>query len=132
MPPRKAYSHSRPPFHIFWVNSIVEETARPYPIPQNSYLEGVGVDSCDASGDLSCIMAYTSQYDWAHRISLMDGSLYYYKTPLLPVGNTLCTSKKGTGINSATDRRYIGVNNVNKYFGNAENGNCLNQIQLRD
>ncbi|MEK7225546.1 MAG: hypothetical protein AAB221_07675, partial [Bacteroidota bacterium] len=105
------------------------ETARPYPAGVNDYLEATGIDSCDASGDLSCIMAYTSLYNWSFRKSNTDGSLYYYKVPLLPVGKKLCTSKTGTGINAASNK---GVNNVNKYFGNAENGNCLNQIKLRD
>lgn len=129
IPPRKAYANSNPPFHIYWINSNAEETARPYPAGANDYLETTGIDSCDASGDLSCIMAYTSLYNWSFRKSNTDGSLYYYKVPLLPVGKKLCTSKTGTGINAPSNR---GVNNVNKYFGNAENGNCLNQIKLRD
>ena len=128
VPPRKAYATSNPPFRIFWFDNT-EETVRPYPVPVDQYLETTGEHGNDASGDLSCIMAYTSLYNWAFRTSNTDGSLYYYKTPLLPVGKKLCTSKTGTGINAPSNR---GVNNVNKYFGNAENGNCLSQIKLRE
>lgn len=139
VPSRKAYANSNPPFHIYWFDNS-EETIRPYPVSPDGYLEPASETKNDgspgqndASGDLSCIMVYTSRYNWAFRKSNTDGSLYYYKLPLLAVGKRFCTSKTGTGINRPG---YLGVNNVNRYFGNADPapnfGNCLSQIQLRE
>lgn len=74
----------------------------------------------ESSGDIGCIMAYTSMYNWAYREGSTRGNLYYYKMPLLPVGKRLCTSAQGTGINAN-----------GQYFGNATNGNCLGQIKVK-
>lgn len=82
-------------------------------------LSNAGAVGSEESGDLSCIMAYTGMYQWAYR--LIQGEHCYYYVPFLPVGKKLCTKATGTGINAN-----------NKYFGNAEDGNCLNQIKLRD
>lgn len=85
------------------------------PIP----LENAGAVGSEESGDLSCIMAYTGMYQWAYR--LIQREHYYYYVTFQPVGKRLCTSTAGTGINAN-----------NKYFGNAEDGNCRGQIKLRD
>ncbi len=85
------------------------------PIP----LSNAGAVGSEESGDLSCIMAYTGMYQWAYR-KILHEHHYYYVT-FQPVGKKLCTSTTGTGINAN-----------NKYFGNAEDGNCLSQIKLRD
>lgn len=80
----------------------------------------IGIKGNDESGDTSCIMTYTSLYQWAFRVG-NDGSLNYYSVPLLPKGKNLCTSTEGTGMN-ANDR----------YFGDGTYGNCLGHIKLRD
>ncbi len=137
---RIAYEDSYPPYHIFNPippgTEILASTWRfDAMLGKRSYLlDGItGMSGNEESGDLSCIMAYTSNYQWAFRKSDTDGSLYYYRVPVLPVGKKLCSSKAGTGINAASVR---GVNNVNKYFGDAgpapDDGNCLSQIKLRD
>jgi hypothetical protein len=85
------------------------------PIP----LSNAGAVGSEESGDLSCIMAYTGMYQWAYR--LIQREHYYYYVTFQPVGNKLCTNITGTAINRN-----------NKYFGNAEDGNCLGQLKLRD
>lgn len=86
-------------------------------------ISGIGKAHNDESGDLTCIMAYTSLYNWAFRVG-NDGSLNFYKVKLLPVGKKMCRAKTGTGINDN-----------NKYFGDAAPGinfgNCISQIKLR-
>ncbi len=85
------------------------------PIP----LENAGAVGSEESGDLSCIMAYTGMYQWAYR--LIQREHCYYYVMFQPVGKKLCTSSTGTGINDN-----------NKYFGNAEDGNCRSHLKLRD
>ena len=101
-------------YHIYDDNGI-EITDRPFQINGS-----IGTVGNDESGDLSCIMAYTSFYQWAYRYNHQDGSLNYYSVRLLPKGKTLCNSKSGTGIN-----------HNNEYFGDATFGNCLSQIKLK-
>jgi hypothetical protein len=82
----------------------------------------VGVQGCEASGDLNCIMAYTSLYQWAHYVKANTRKRYVYlAVPLLPVGKGLCSSSKGTGINANKD-----------YFGDAKTGDCQSQIKVKD
>lgn len=105
-------------FHIYGDDGIEIIRTQPFPITGN-----IGLPGNDESGDLSCIMAYTSLYQWAYRAG-MDGSLNYYAVPLLPVGKTLCTS------NTCPDPGCINANN--RYFGNSANGNCKSRLKLRD
>jgi hypothetical protein len=120
VPPRKAYDSSNPPYHIFGIDGIEIKT-RPYPSDPNVFLELAGTAGNDASGDLSCIMAYTSLYQWAFSQGA-DGSLNYHAVPLLPVGRKFCNSQNGTGINA-------GINNA--YFGDASFGACVNRFKLK-
>ncbi len=145
---RTAYEDSHPAYHIFKPDPAgTEIPIRDWlldPVLNKRHFEFDGITGearntpgdpgTDESGDLSCFMAYTSNYQWAFRVSNTDGSLYYYRVPSLPVGKKLCTSKTGTGINRPGN---VGVNRVNKYFGDADpndpsRGNCLSQIKLRD
>ncbi|HEY6063162.1 MAG TPA: hypothetical protein VIV35_06110, partial [Chitinophagaceae bacterium] len=96
-----------PYYHVYdyFGGEIID---RPFPI------EGlVGVPGNDESGDLNCIMAYTSQYQW---VRVMNNTINYYAMGLLPLGKGLCTNNAGTGINAN-----------NKYFGDATFGGCTNQ-----
>lgn len=124
---RTAYDDSRPPYHIFrFKNNAVQE------IPVSQWrldaglnkrvydINGItGIPGNEESGDLSCIMAYTSLYTWCFHQGA-DGSLHYCQVPLLPVGKSLCTTKDGSGINKFPC-----------YFGRASVGNCKGQIKLR-
>lgn len=83
-------------------------------------IEGdIGIRGNDASGDQSCIMAYTNFYTWAHHRD--QGVLVYQRVSVQPVGSKLCTSDKGTGINAD-----------GKFFGDATTGNCMSRIRIRD
>ena len=79
----------------------------------------IGITGNDSSGDLLCIMAYNSYYQWVYYKG-KDGIINYYAVPPLQVGNRLCTSSAGTGINSKG------------YFGNATTGNCMAQLKIKD
>lgn len=79
----------------------------------------VGEPGCDASGDLGCVMAYTSAYQWSF-IKAADGALEYRAVPPLAQGKHLCTSSTGTGINTTS------------FFGNAKWGNCQSQLKVKD
>jgi len=120
VPPRKAYDSSNPPYHIFGIDGV-EINIRPYPSNPNDFLQGAGTAGSDSSGDLSCIMAYTSLYQWAFSVG-GDGSLNYHAVPLLPVGKKFCNSAKGTGINAGSN---------NAYFGDATYGSCINKFKLK-
>jgi hypothetical protein len=81
----------------------------------------IGVEHNDESGDLSCIMAYTSYYQWVKKLNNF-GTFDYYAIQLLPLGKKLCNSK--------TDPDTKSINYNGKYFGNARFGNCIEQIKL--
>ncbi len=98
--------------------SKIEFGAEPYKLPYK-FEGGVGNEGCESSGDLLCIMAYTSRYNWCYRLST-DKQMMYLGVPPLPLGKHLCTSGAGTGIN------------VNGFFGNATWGNCLSQLKVKD
>lgn len=102
-------------YHVYEDDGTTEIITRPFTVNGN-----IGRPGNDESGDISCIMAYTSLYQWAFRVG-NDASLNYYAVKLLPVGTTLCTSSAGTGINAH-----------NKYFGDAVSGNCTGQMKLRN
>jgi hypothetical protein len=71
-----------------------------------------------ASGNCGCIMSYTNCYSW----SLNDhtGVVVCTPVPRLPMGNIFCSSRDGTDINED-----------NKHFDFADNGNCLSQIIMK-
>jgi hypothetical protein len=84
----------------------------------------VGVKGCEESGDLNCIMAYTSLYQWVRYMGTNNRNRTVYRAiPLLKVGKSLCNSAAGTGINAG-----------NGFFGdaNAASGNCRSQIIVKD
>lgn len=84
-------------------------------------IEGsIGTPGNEESGDLSCIMAYTNNYQWVH-YKQPSGTLIYKAVPVLPVGTRLCAAAKGTAINANGD-----------FFGDATNGNCLGKLKIRD
>lgn len=116
-PDRRAFSYSQPPYEIHLSPNEPPLTN----FPANGFLlEGnAGTAGNDESGDLSCIMAYTSMYHWAFHLGPAQ-ELIYYQVPLLPVGKTFCTSPKGKDINAKTG-----------YFGDATYGDCMSQFKLR-
>lgn len=115
---RTAFPNSQPPYHIVGIDGV------PMTLPPQGYTipPRTGSPGNDASGDLMCIMAYSSAYQWAFHVGA-DGSLNYYAVPPLPVGNRFCPSPRGTGINGGPN-----------YFGDAAqgSGNCLSRIKLRN
>jgi hypothetical protein len=74
------------------------------------------------SGNLSCIMCYTSMFNWCYTRDA-NGVNNFHMLPILAVGKIFCTNGNATGINL---KPY--------YFGPAMNGrgNCFSQIQLRN
>lgn len=92
-------------------------------IPNSGYnIKGsVGVAGCEASGDLICIMSYTSLYQWIVYTEPNSSKTVYRSVPLIAVGQTLCSSAKGTGINANGG-----------FFGDATLGNCRAQIKVKD
>lgn len=117
-------ANSRPIFHIF-NRGATEITSRPF---QMDGSDRVCSPNTQASGDLSCVMAYIDVCDWA-RIVYADGSVGLFQSPLLPIGKNFCTKKDGTSINAGTHN--VGGGAYKNYFGDAANGKCLNQITLR-
>lgn len=77
-----------------------------------------GVPGNAESGDLSCIMAEITLCSWVAHESLTV--TYFFEVPIIPLGNHLCTSSSGTGINAS-----------GKYFGDAPRGKCLEQLKLK-
>jgi hypothetical protein len=125
---RTAYEDSHPPYHIFGTNGIeipVQNWRYDAALGKRYFeIKGyVGETGNEESGDLSCIMAYTSMYNWSYRAG-PGGSLNYYEVPLLLIGKKLCTTR--TGVNDINSRPN------SKYFGAAAVGNCLSQIKLRE
>lgn len=90
-------------------------TARPFDVTG-----GIGHWNSEGSGDVNCIMTYTSYYNW----SFHPAEPAYIKASGLPHGTTFCTSEKGTGTNDPQRARPI--------FGNATYGKCLTQFHVRD
>ncbi len=129
---RTAYEDSNPPFHIFkFRNGVLREIpVAEWPMDQGlnkrkyDIFGKTGVKQNQESGNLSCLMTYTSMYNWAFK-QAADGSLHYYMVPLLPVGKIFCTNAAGTGLNREPN---------SNYFGNAATGrgNCLGQLRLKD
>lgn len=77
-----------------------------------------GVPGNAESGDLSCIMAEITLCAWvAHETTTVT---YFFEVPIIPLGNRLCTSPAGTGINTG-----------GKYFGDATKGKCAEQLKLK-
>lgn len=90
-------------------------------------IEGlIGIPGSGESGDMSCIMAYNPYYNWAHTVG-SDGTNYYYKVPLMVLGQRMCRSRVGTGINKPDANPQV----MNRYFGKAVNGNCLGLIKMK-
>lgn len=73
----------------------------------------------ESSGDLNCIIAYTTRYKWYFE-QAQDRTLTYRSVPPMPQGTSFCRSGKGTGINATG------------FFGDAPKGNCLGQIKVKD
>jgi hypothetical protein len=113
---RTAYAKGRVLYRVYTSSGLLKEID-----PEKGFeVKGtVGEPGCEASGDLSCIMAYTSVYQWSF-VKAADGALEYRAVPLLPQGSRLCTSPDGTGLNATG------------FFGNATWGNCLSQIKVKD
>lgn len=95
------------------------EIGRPYPLKGD-----FGIKGSQESGDISCIMTYCPYYDWAYKTNGRER--FFYRVPLLPLGNKICNSGQGTGINKKD------VAGNNNYFGDASFGNCEAQINLRN
>ena len=90
-------------------------TTRPFP------LKNIGGSRATVeSGDIFCVTSYNIYYSWGYRVGA-DGAKIFNKVPLLPLGNTFCSSGVGTDINA-----------TQLYFGDAAMGNCLAQIKLRN
>ena len=117
---------SMPPYRIL-MNDGSEVSPRP------NRLINIGESGNAASGDLSCFMCYTYQFDYAYK-GIFNGSPLYYSFPKLPVGRLMCTSKAGTGLNAANN---IGINNKQKYFadadpGDSRRGDCFGHVKLKE
>lgn len=113
--PRTAYRNRTPAYALY------ETDGTPMEIPEDGKaLKLVGDNKGnESSGDLNCIIAYTTRYQWYFE-QAADRTLVYRAVPLLPQGKIFCTSGKGTGINA------------NGYFGDSKKGNCLSQIKVKD
>lgn len=97
----------------------IEILRRSYPIT------GRGGDTGnEQSGDVNCFMLNNFLCDWA--VKTTPDSMFFYQVPIIPLGTKLCNNKVGTGLNALKD-----ANGNYKYFGDAANGNCLSQIQLK-
>lgn len=96
------------------------ENGQPSPVVPVLKQELLGGLHNDASGDLSCIMAYTGKYQWAYN---PEGKrIVYRQVPFMAVGKKLCTSAAGAGINAN-----------GKYFGDAQSGfgNCISLFRVK-
>ncbi len=125
---RTAYEDSNPAYHIY------DQNFREIPISRWRFdaalnkryyniegLTGIRIPGNEESGDLNCIMAYTSYYQWSFVLGA-NGSLHYHMVPLLAPGKILCKSPNATGINIKP-----------QFFGNAGTGiSCESQIKLKD
>lgn len=92
-----------------------EIKTRPYEIKG-----ALGGPHNDASGDTSCVMCYTSVYQWC--VVPPTGpnfALYGAKPPI--TGTRFCRNARGTGMNAN-----------GKYFDSAARGNCLGQMRVKD
>lgn len=84
----------------------------------------IGFPGGDESGDLSCLMVYANEYQWAFSQGQDGISVYRAVPPFLRLGYRFCTSPKGTGINAGT----TGL----AFFGDAKSGNCAAKLKVRD
>jgi len=122
---RIAFANNQPPYEIHLTPTGPPMTNLPADgllLGGNTGMAGnSGTPSNEESGDLSCIMAYTSMYNWSFHVGA-GGTLVYYQVPILPVGKTFCRSRKGTDINALPG-----------YFGDATQpyGDCMSQFKLR-
>ncbi|HEV7298230.1 MAG TPA: hypothetical protein VGN72_02625 [Tepidisphaeraceae bacterium] len=96
----------------------------------------VGRPGNDASGDATCIMAYTNYYAWA-AIGRLGMPLSYYAVPPQPLGHLFCTSPTATGMN--LPRKLPNGTEIPGYFGDAVGqgagapvGNCRGAMTVRD
>ena len=88
---------------------------RPFPLPGI-----VGTKGNEQSGDITCIMAYTNMYQWAHKYA--NGTYYYYAVPPLATGKIFCTGDVGPQ----------GTLNANgAFFENATTGNCKSRMKFK-
>jgi hypothetical protein len=111
--------------------TIIDADGRPIDIPNAGYtIAGrIGVkccvvntdQGCEASGDLKCIMAYTSLYQWVVYKETNGNKTVYRVVPYIPVGKTVCNSSDGTGINENGG-----------FFGYAKYGDCRAKIKVKD
>jgi len=97
-------------------------TARPF-----RFTGGIGDTGNEASGDVHCIMCDNNLYNWCY----VDRVRTFYAVPFLPEGNIFCRSNKGTGYNAPTTAAN-GRPGLPGMFGNAERGNCLGQMRIKD
>ncbi|MEP6617516.1 MAG: hypothetical protein ABJA57_13090 [Ginsengibacter sp.] len=77
------------------------------------------------SGDIFCIMAYYPYCKWAYSENYDNKD--YYMVPIIPISiGKMCNSIDGKAFNKKD------AAGNNHYFGDANKGNCLSQIKLRD
>lgn len=104
-------SNSNPAGRVFLYDGT--EQSLPYTVNGQTGLPGN-----QQSGDVDCIMALNFLCDWvAHETPALTT---LYEVPVIPLGNHLCISKLGTGVNAG-----------GKYFGDATNGKCIEQLKLK-
>ena len=104
--------------------TIIDTDGKPILIPDTGgyTITGlIGAKGCEASGDLKCIMNYTSLYQWVVYPETNGNKTVYRAVPFIPVGKTLCTSSDGTGINEKGG-----------FFGDAKEGDCRARIKVKD
>lgn len=85
--------------------------------------EDLGVKPSVSSGDIECVMCYRNYYQWMN--VWRDGKHYFVKLMPLPVGKGFCKTAAGTGWNARG-------RSLPPFFGDAERGNCLGQMRVKD
>lgn len=113
--PRTAERNHKPPYKLY------DSRGNEMEIPkEGKAMKNVGDNQGnESSGDLNCIIAYTSRYQWYFEQD-PDRTLVYRAVPLLAPGKIFCISGDPTGIN------------INGFFGPSHKGNCLGQIRIKD
>lgn len=104
-----------------WPAAASPELALPIAIGSR-YYAGVAIEGGQNSGDEACAMKYVR---WNYYLRNRPGSLpTTYTRTRERAGLSLCTSRKGTGINLVGSRDW--------HCGNATRGNCMAQLRISD
>ncbi len=89
----------------------------------------VGVRGGFCSGNEDCIMRYADAWAYVHP---SDPAARIFVREDDTVGSSFCTSAKGTGINDAARDHDPAIKRGGCRFGDATNGNCVQQMTVSD